>query len=218
MSFAIRRMSFQLQHMLPGWPWISFWTTLTFNCLVYKTEWWWRWDCTHKVFSTKLVIGMYAKFQLMFWPNRGSEVRQTKSLFNSIRWVHRIISLLTCLKNVSDPFPTLLKQDTFHRSVRTLLATSFSNEFCIITVLVKKIELTLNVRWKAWPWISSSAKLQALCQFVPWFPHLSYKHDPCSSQRGDQHVVNFQFLSSPDGLSTINCLLQRDRCTHSHNY
>ena len=73
-SFAIRKMSFQLQHMLPGWPWISFLTSLTFNCLVYKIEWWWPWDCTHKVFSTKLVIGMCDKFQLMFWPNRGSEV------------------------------------------------------------------------------------------------------------------------------------------------
>ena len=123
-----------------------------------------------------------------------------------------------CLKNVSDPFPTLLKQDTFHRSIRTLLATSFSNEFCIITVLVKKIKLTLNVKWKAWPWISSSTKLQTLCQFVPLFPHLSNKHDPCSSQRGERYVVNFQFLSSTDGLPTISCLLQRDRCTPGLNY
>lgn len=73
-SFAIRKMSFQLQHMLPGWPWTSFLAALTSNCLVYKIEWWWHWDCTHKVFSTKLVIGAYDKFQLTFWPNRSSEV------------------------------------------------------------------------------------------------------------------------------------------------
>lgn len=65
-SFAIRKMSFQLQHMLPGWPWISFLTALTFNCLVYKIEWLWLWDCTHKVFSTKLVIGIVTSFSQCF--------------------------------------------------------------------------------------------------------------------------------------------------------
>ena len=68
-----------------------------------------------------------------------------------------------CLKNVSDPFPTLLNQDTFQRSIRTLLATSFCNEFRIITVLVKKIELALNVKWKAWPWTLNCRFSASLC-------------------------------------------------------
>lgn len=127
--------------------------------------------------------------------------------------VHRITSLSKCLKNNSNPFPALLKHDTYHSSIRTSPATSLSTEFCIVTVLVKKIELTLNIRWKAWLQISSSTKMQTPCQSVPRFPHLPNKYEPCSSQHGD-HVVNVQFLSLAAGLHTINCLLQK-ACTQS---